>query len=141
MFSNVWINNQPLYQYEKYLWGYSRILLWYFEFNDQDDINYQEHFTKILNYLLSGKNINQGYKQNAFLSLIYLFTFREPSLKQEFCVPESQEYKLAEQVVDKYKDDPVRLRVIGDKPLNKYFEDLLKGKSSQRDISQLITVD
>ena len=141
VFTNVWVNNQPLYQVEKYLWGYSRILLWYFEFNNQDDINYQEHFTKILNYLLTGKNLTQGYKQNAFLSLIYLFTFRDPSLEQKFCVTDSEEYKLAEQVVDKYKDDPVYLRVIPNKSLNEYFEELLKGNSSQEALNQLLTVD
>ncbi len=141
VFSNFWVSNQPLYQLEEYLWGYSRILFWYFEFNNKNDINYQEHFTKILNYLLTGKNLNRGYKQNAFLSLIYLFTFRDPYLKQKFCTPESEEYKLAEQVVDKYKNDPVYLRVIPDKPLNEYFEDLLKGKSSQKALDQLLTVD
>ncbi len=140
VFSKGWINNQRLYQHEQYLWGYSRILLWYFEFNNQDNINYLEHFTSIINYLLTGQNLAPGYKQNAFLALIYLLTFRDPSLNQKFCEPKSEAYKLAELVVEKYKDAPVKLRVIGDKPLNEYFEELLEYKSSQKAIRDLVEV-
>ena len=146
LFVNLWSRNQPLYQLEEFLWGYSRILLWYFEFDSKVDINYKEHFTKILSYLLTGltstgKKLTQGYKQNAFLSLIYLLTFREPSLEQEFCAPESKEYQLAEQVVNKYRSDPVKMKAIPDKPLNEYFEDLLKGNSSQEVLNQLLEAD
>nr|MDJ0572332.1 hypothetical protein [Pleurocapsa sp. MO_192.B19] len=138
IFTKKWIGNQPLYKQEQYLWGYSRILLWYFEYNNQNQINFSDHFKSILNYLLTEQNLAPGYKQNAFLTLIYLLTFREPSLARQFCEPESQEYKLAERVIEKYKDEPVRLKVIGNKPLDEYFEELLKYQSSQKEIGKLV---
>ena len=144
LFYNSWVKNQPLYQLEKYLWGYSRILLWYFKFDYQNNINFQEHFSSILNYLKTEQNLIQGYKQNAFLSLIYLFTFRDPSLKQRFCVPDSNEYNLAKNVLKEYsdKDKFVKLKAVSDdKSLNKYFEELIEGKSSHKFIGDLFSVN
>jgi hypothetical protein len=140
-------DQKPLYQLDKYLWGYSRIFTWYSEFYYQyqkNEFNYTEHFKYIvnhllLNYSLTGKRITQDYKQNAFLSLIWLLTFREAD--SEFCTSESEEYKLAEEVVDKYRNDPVYLKIIPNKSLNEYFEELLKGNSSKEALEQLLTVD
>lgn len=59
------------YNLEKsqYLWGYGRILLWYYNFDlSISFFNYQEHFIKITNYLLTKyyRNFDYQYKQNAF---------------------------------------------------------------------------
>ena len=144
LFDNTFVTNQPLYQLEKYLWGYSRILLCYFEFDCQNDINFQEHFSSILHYLETEENLFTGYKQNAFLSLIYLLTFRDTSLNYEFCPPNSNEYNLAKNVLKKYSDrgEFVKLKAVSqDKSLNKCFEELLKGNSSQDTIRRILEAD
>ena len=143
LFYSTWINNQPLYQQEKYLWGYSRILLWYFEFNRQTEIDFQEHFRSILKYLKANPNLIRGYKQNAFLALIYLFTFRDPSLQQQFCPPNSDEYNLAQDVLQQYSDrnEFIKLKAVSeDKSLNEYFKELLEGNSSQEEVEGLLQV-
>ncbi|MBE9168937.1 hypothetical protein IQ238_15930 [Pleurocapsales cyanobacterium LEGE 06147] len=148
IFSKLVDRSIPSYQIDEYLWAYSRILLWYSDFYHQytkDEFNYTEHFRQITKFLLAkSSNILNNfrfkeYKKNAFLSLIYLLTFRETD--SEFCTFESEEYKLAEQVVEKYRNDPVYLKIIPNKSLNEYFEELLKGNSSQEALEQLLTVD
>jgi len=78
-----------------YLWGYSRILLWYSEFDYHNYVDYKIHAKAIIERLKSippsSKNYyqrkskiddsNYQYKQNAFLSLIYLLTFRSKDSK------------------------------------------------------------
>ena len=121
-------------------------MLWYSEFYNhyqKNEFFYLNHFRLIAEYLCSdsiiaGNNQSKEYQKNAFLSLIYLLTFRE--IDSQFCTPKSEEYKLAEQVVNKYKKSPVNLNIIPDKPLNEYFEELLKSKSSQKAIRDLVEV-
>ncbi|MCY7362384.1 MAG: hypothetical protein LH629_10030, partial [Ignavibacteria bacterium] len=80
-----------------------------------------------------------SYIQNAFLSLIYLLTFRETN--HNFCIPNSEEFKLAEEVIELYKGFTVKLkRISTDKSLNKYFEELLYGNSSAEDLENLLQV-
>ena len=140
-------NRKPCYQIEEYLWGYSRILLWYSEFHRQyqnNELNYLKHFKLIANYLLdnrirAGSNQSQRYQQDAFLALIYLLTFREADL--QFCTTDSEEYQLAERVIEKYKISLVYLKAVPDRSLNKCFEELLNGNSSQESVRRIIEAD
>ena len=147
LFLNPWYYNKELYKLDKYLWGYSRILIWYSKFHAQqnkDDFNYLEHFKLIIDYLLSerivaGDRRHQEYQRNAFMSLIYLLTFRE--VAPQFCTSKSEEYKLAKEVVKKYVKYPVSLKAIPDKTLNECFEELLEGNSSQDTIGGILRAD
>ena len=138
IFSEEFQVNKPLYQIKesKYLWGYSRILLWYSKFYEQytkPEFDYVKHFKLITEYLSiqSSTTVNDSlfkeYRKDAFLSLIYLLTFR--GADSQFCTTESSEYQLAEKVVDKYRKFPVYLKAIPDKSLNECFEELLKGRA------------
>ena len=146
LFLYSWHYNRELYKLDKYLWGYSRILIWYSEFHAQygkDEFNYLEHFRLIVDYLLSNFIVansqrHKEYQRNAFVSLIYLLTFREVN---PFCTPKSEEYKSAQDVIDKYRNSPVYLKAIPDKSLNECFEELLKGNSSQDTIRRIIEAD
>jgi hypothetical protein len=137
--------NQQLYQKDNYLWGYGRILAWYSEFQYLDnELEYLKHFTVILNHLLNQKRIqrevSEEYTRNAFLSLIYLLTFRERDLN--FCRHNSAEFNSAKAVLNLYKDTPVYLkRISTKKSLNEYFEELLLGESSTDAISNMLQVD
>ena len=139
--------NKPCYQIKDYLWGYSRILLWYSEFYRQykdSELNYLKHFKSIANYLLdnkmlAGSNGSKAYQQDAFLALIYLLTFREADL--QFCTTDSEEYQLAERVIEKYKISLVYLKAVPDQSLNECFEELLNGNSSQESARRIIEAE
>ena len=139
--------NKPCYQIKNYLWGYSRILLWYSEFYRQykdSELDYLKHFKSIANYLLNdkivaGSNQSQPYQQDAFLALIYLLTFREVDSK--FCTKKSEEYQLAERVIEKYELSLVYLKAVPDQSLNECFEELLNGNSSQESVRRIIEAD
>ncbi|MCB8750123.1 hypothetical protein [Planktothrix agardhii] len=124
----------------QYLWGYARILLWYYNFQSKaKNFNYKNHFLLITNYLLS-KPANQftdQYKQNAFLALCYLLTFRE--IDQDFFTRDSQEKQQAIQVIKHFKDEEVMLNQVSrKKSLNQLFAELIEGKASQSDIDGMI---
>lgn len=152
-FQNIYLNcffdfvdkTQPFYQKDSYLWGYGRILVWYSNFDyTTNEFDYLSHFQAILKYLIDKHELQQErfqeYRRNAFLSLIYLLTFRE--LDKNFCISASKEFQLSEKVVDLYKKYPVYLRRISsDKSLNDYFEELLHGNSSMEAVSKLLQVD
>jgi len=129
-------------QYKKiqYLWGYGRILLWYYDFNTSASfLEYQEHFTRILNYLLkkSHEKFNYQYKQNAFLSLIYLLTFCAHN--SSFCRQGSDEFILAQEVIQHFHNDEIILNTVrGKKPLNQYFEELIAGRSTVNEFTDLL---
>ena len=139
--------NKPCYQIKDYLWGYSRILLWYSEFYRQyqnKELDYLQHFKSISSYLLdnkmlAGSNRSQPYQQDAFLALIYLLTFREVDAK--FCTKKSEEYQLAERVIEKYKLSLVYLKAVPDQSLNECFEELLHSNSSQESVRRIIEAD
>jgi hypothetical protein len=123
----------------QYLWGYGRILLWSYNFNSSESfLNYREHFMKIMN-LLTKPHISSNYiyKQNAFLALIYLVTFRAHN--STFCQPKSQEFLLAKQVIEHFKDDKIMLNTISrEKPLNEYFEEIIEGHLSADEIDDIL---
>ncbi len=128
------------YQNDAYLWGYSRILLWYSHFNSTE-IDYKNHFKMILKYLLTlPKEKLKNYKQNAFLSLIYLLTFRGNN--PNFCVKNTEEYELAIKVCDKFQENQIFLNLISnEKSLNQYFEELLTGNCESEDAENLFKAD
>ncbi|MDT9217815.1 MAG: hypothetical protein P5678_04500 [Limnospira sp. PMC 1240.20] len=134
------LDNSERFTNEGYMWGYGRILLWYFNFQDSGHIlNYRNHFGKILEYLRQQNPscLNIQYKQNVFLSLSYLLGFRE--FDRSFCQPSSQEYNLAEQVITRFADDPIKLNQVSrEKSLNQIFEELLKGQSTETDCNNLL---
>ncbi len=140
-------NNKPCYQIKDYLWGYSRILLWYSEYYYQyknNELDYLKHFKYIINYLLDSKMVagsvqSRAYQQDAFLALIYLLTFREAD--SHFCTKDSEEYQLAARVIEKYKQSLVHLQAFRERSLNECFEELLKGNSSQDTIRRIIEAD
>jgi hypothetical protein len=124
----------------QYLWGYARILLWYYNFQSKaKNFNYKNHFLLITNYLLSlpANQFTDQYKQNAFLALCYLLTFRE--IDQDFFTRDSQEKQQAIQVIKHFKDEEVMLNQVSrKKSLNQLFAELIEGKASQSDIDGMI---
>jgi len=147
IFDSDFNDRKACYQIEDYLWGYSRILLWYSEFYRQYqtwELDYISHFKSITKYLLSDKIIaskNQPtrYQQDAFLALIYLLTFREAN--SQFCTIESDEYQLAKEVIEKYKESLVFLKAVPNRSLNECLEELLNGNSSQESVTGLVKAD
>ncbi|WP_071190651.1 hypothetical protein [Trichormus sp. NMC-1] len=133
-------DSQYSLQKSQYLWGYGRILLWYYNFNSFSScLNYQEHFMKIINYLLTKqyRTFSDGYKQNAFLSLIYLLTFRAHN--SDFCGKNSREFILAKQVVEHFQHDKIILNTISrKKSLNQYFQEMIEGTSTAEEIANLL---
>jgi hypothetical protein len=133
-------NSQYKLENSQYLWGYGRILLWYYNFNTSVSfLKYQEHFTQILNYLVtkSHRDFDYQYKQNAFLSLIYLLTFCAHN--SAFCRKDSQEFTLAQEVIKLFQDDRIILNTVSrEKPLNNYFEELIKGRLAANQILDLL---
>jgi hypothetical protein len=147
IFDLAFNNRQPCYQIEDYLWGYSRILLWYSEFYRQyqtRELDYLSHFKSITQHLLSDKIVASKdkptrYQQDAFLALIYLLTFREADA--QFCNTESDEYQLAKRVIEKYRESLVFLKAVPDCSLNKCLEELLNGNSSQKLVTGFVKAD
>ena len=133
---------RSLYQTDSYLWGYGRILAWYSEFQyTNEEFEYLKHFKCILEHLLNQKeSVSEEYKRNAFLSLIYLLTFRE--LDKSFCADGSEELELAKRVLNSYHNSSIILkRISKNKSLNEYFGELLSGNSSTHAMRQLLPVD
>jgi len=128
------------YGYMWYMWGYGRILLWYFNFKDSRHLfDYSRHFKKILEYLRQQdpSSLNIQYKQNVFLSVSYLLSFRE--FDAGFCQPNSQEYYLAKEVIARFADDRIVLNQVSrEKSLNEIFEELIEGKSTEEDCENLL---
>ena len=147
IFDLTFDNRKPCYQIEDYLWGYSRILLWYSEFYRQyqkSELDYLSHFKFITKHLLSSniiasKDKPTQYQQDAFLALIYLLTFREAD--SQFCNIESDEYQLAKGVIEKYRESLVFLKAVPNRSLNECLEELLNGNSSQESVTGLVKAD
>jgi len=128
----------------EYLWGYGRILMWYFDFSEITQqktslgLEYGNHFKQIIQYLdenFSGRNFQP--KQNGFLALIYLLTFRK--INSAFCQPGTSERQMADQLINRYKDTPVKFAQMDtDKPLNQMFRELLEESASEADVDAII---
>ncbi len=121
-----------------YLWGYGRILRWYFDFSSPSSTNilkYKDHTKHIL--LRCQDQEDYSFLQNAFLSLIYILCFRQ--LDDEFCSPGTQEFDLAKQVIDKFKSKRIVLRQVDNrKSLNEIYQEVIEGNLSRDDIDKLL---
>jgi hypothetical protein len=121
-----------------YLWGYGRVLRWYFDFSSSSSTNilkYRNHTKHIL--LRCQDQEEYSFLQNAFLSLIYILCFRQ--LDDEFCSPGTQEFDLAKQVIDKFKSKRIVLRQVDNrKSLNEIYQEVIEGNLSRDDIDKLL---
>ncbi len=127
-----------LFEESEYLWGYGRILKWYFDYATSSHvIDHRTHMIKILSCLLDQQNYNPNFVQNAFLSLIYMLTFRQND--SGFCVAGTQEMALAEKVIEKYQDRAIILKqVSSQKALNTIYQEMIEGNASRNDIDNLL---
>jgi len=136
----IWFKSYYSLENSKYLWGYGRILLWYYNFESADNfVNYRDNFTAILDYLLSkaASNFNSYYKQNAFLALLYLLSFRAND--KVFCQHGSDEMRMAEKVIHHFRDDRIILRQVSqEKPLNNFFQEMIEGTATEDDVASLL---
>lgn len=130
------------YKAEKtqYLWGYARVLLWYYDFNSSTVLlNYKIHFIQIAQFLLTKpvSNFFGQYQQNAFLALIYLLTFR--SINKEFCKLGSQEWEMSHAVIRHFQHERIILNQVStDIPLNHLFQELIEGTATESDVEILV---
>jgi len=135
-----WFNSHYNLENTPYLWGYGRILLWYYNFDSSVYVvDYKLHFTKILEYLLSkaSSDFNHIYKQNAFLSLLYLLSFR--SRDRVFCQYGSEEMRMAERVINHFATDRIIFTQISrEKSLNQFFQEMIEGSATADDLTSLI---
>lgn len=138
--------DKEFYKIEAYLWGYARILLWYLNFEEASTwLNYQQHFSDIINHCLTlnyEENKNKGYFQNTLLCLVYLLTFRE--INSEFVLENSHNYQSAKQLVNKLENCQIRSNLVQIKDnlsLNELFAQLLDGKASGDYIPKIEIVD
>ncbi|MBD2196528.1 MULTISPECIES: hypothetical protein [Calothrix] len=135
-----WFHSFYKLEKNKYLWGYSRILLWYYKFDfSVNSLNYQEHFSLIMEYLLSKPHtgFDYTYKQNAFLSLLYLLSFREHD--KIFCQDGSIENLTAKRVIEHFKQDRIILKQVStEKPLNQYFYEMIQGTATEDDLNNIV---
>ena len=135
-----WFNSYYNLETSQYLWGYGRILLWYYNFDSPINfVNYREHFQLIIKYLLgkAPNDLNIQYKQNTFLSLLYLLTFRHQDTT--FCQPGSDEMRLAQRVINHFKDDKIILRqVSNEKTLNRFFQEMIEGTATSSSVASLV---
>ncbi len=139
-----------------YLWGYSRILLWYSNFKYPQYKDYRLHANEIIkrmteNYLpinITGRRAtpeeekNYQYKQNSFLSLIYLLSFRAKDRK--FFAKNTEEYKKAHQLIDKLelRGEKIILKAVHEtKPLASIYRDFLDQVERPEDIDRIKKID
>lgn len=134
-----WFDSNYKLENSQYLWGYGRILLWYYNFDAANLINYRKHFTAIMEYLLSKPytSFNPQYKQNAFLSLLYLLSFRAND--KLLCQHNSQEMRIAESVINHFSNDRIILNTVSrEKPLNQFFQEMIAGTTTEDDLGNLV---
>ncbi len=102
-------------------------------------MKYKLHFQAIAEYLLSKphNNLNSEYKQNAFLALLYLLTFRAKD--KTFCQHGSPEMQIAERLVDPFKDDRIISRYVSrEKSLNQFLQEMIEGTATEDDINSIV---
>lgn len=137
-----WFDSYYKLETTQYLWGYARILLWYYNFDSPiNPLDYRAHFTVIIEYLLNKppEKFEYQYKQNAFLSLLYLLTFRAPD--KSFCQQGSSEMRMAERVINHFsRNRIISTQVSRNKPLNQFFQEMIEGTATEDDLNDLVEV-
>jgi len=126
-----------------FIWGYARILIWYFDFSELNDIKlFENHFCMLLDYCLNNLENTSNYLQDALIALIYLLTFRE--IDSKFVDKDSQSYDQSKRLCEKLKQisiKPSKASNIDDMSLNQFFEQLLDGSATQEQVSNMIEID
>lgn len=124
--------SKKFYKIKDYLWGYARILVWYFDFNNSEEFfDYKQHFQDIITHSLTlnpSDNRNKGYLQNALITLIYLLTFREKDT--DFVKQNSSLYHQAKNLCKNLQYHPITTSQVKiNMSLNEFFEQILDGKA------------
>lgn len=123
--------DKQFYKIENYLWGYARILVWYFNFNNGEQfLDYKQHFNDIITHTLTlpNDNRNRGYLQNALITLIYLLTFRENDAN--FVTKNSRLYNQAKKLCQNLQGCHISANQFKiDMSLNEFFDEILDGKA------------
>jgi hypothetical protein len=138
-FNSPFKAEKKMYQLQSYIWGYSRIFMWYLNFQSAYSwLDYRGHFIAICNSLIDGEA--QNYLQDGFLIIIYLLTFRE--YDHNFCYSDTNEYRLAKAVVEKFKLTPIESRQMGEKiVLNNLFAKLIDNVASAQEVANVVYAD
>lgn len=134
-------NNNFYYEYDSYLWGYARILMWYLDYNlnETNILLFKRHFNLIASHALSDHSRN-SYYQDALISLIYLLSFRE--FDSTFCEIGSLEYNLGIKLCEKLSFHPVLSKQVDiNKSLNQIFYEFLNGTATGDDMDNLIKAE
>jgi hypothetical protein len=124
-----------------FIWGYARILIWYFDFSRLNDIKlFENHFCMLLNYCLNNLDNNSSYLQDALITLIYLLTFRE--IDPHFVEQGSEAYNQSKKLCEKLAHTEIKSKNV-ELPLNQFFEQLIDGSATQEQVSNsnMIEID
>jgi hypothetical protein len=132
------------YKSAAYLWGYSRILLWYLNFDEACSfLPYKNHFDLILNQMLSLDlllNASRDYLRDGLIALIYLLSFRE--YDSSMVAIGSNTYTLSKQLCDHLRKKPIRTQKIAiNASLNDFFETLLDGVATEENAKRLLEIE
>ncbi|MGI0480808.1 hypothetical protein ACN4EE_08450 [Geminocystis sp. CENA526] len=131
------------YKIDDYLWGYARILVWYFDFNNSEKfLDYKQHFQDIITHALTlnpRDNKNNSYLQNALITLIYLLTFREKDA--DFVKENSTLYHQSKELCNNLRYYPITTKQVKiNIPLNEFFEKILDGNITGIEVESIINI-
>jgi hypothetical protein len=124
-----------------FIWGYARILIWYFDFSRFNDIKlFENHFCMLLNYCLNNLDNTSSYLQDTLITLIYLLTFRE--IDPHFVEQGSEAYNQSKKLCEKLAHTEIKSKNV-ELPLNQFFEQLIDGSATQEQVSNsnMIEID
>lgn len=135
--------SKHFYKIDNYLWGYARVLVWYFNFNNADKfLDYQQHFSAIISYTLTlnpSDNRDRVYLQNALITLIYLLTFRENN--PNFVIKNSTLYSQSQKLCQHLRNNPITTQQVKIyMSLNDFFEKILDGNMTGIEVDSMITI-
>jgi len=132
------------YKTNDYIWGYARLLLWYVDINDRSLLQtYQQHFINILNHCLTlDASIEHDniYIKDALIALIYLLTFRE--INPQFVERGSASHNQSKRLCTRLNSTPISSTKANiEVPLHQFFEQLLDGSATQKEVDDMIKID
>ncbi|WP_041429263.1 hypothetical protein [Synechococcus sp. PCC 7502] len=147
--------NDQAYLLDVYMWGYSRILLWYSNYNYGQYNDYQAHTKAIISRLMSmpffisrtlilrsqrdEQERNYQYKQNSLLALIYLFSFR--GVNQKFLHKRSEDFIHARKLIDLFeqRNERIILKAVSEnKTLSQIFSEFINEVETSEDKINLL---
>jgi hypothetical protein len=133
--------DKQFYKIENYLWGYARILVWYFNFNNGEQfLDYKQHFNDIITYTLTlNPRDNSSYLQNALITLIYLLTFRQ--YDANFVIENSTLYNQSKNLCQQLQYHPITTTQVKiNMSLNEFFDKILDGNMTGIEVDDMITI-